>query len=84
MKNVADYTDYNQLRADALKAVKYARESLENALALLSIDESMLDAHECAEALAGTEGATKTLVFACDAYIRADELEDEWYRNMAD
>lgn len=80
MKNIADYTDYNQLRADALKNIKSAMETFEDTLALLSVDPAMLDAHECAEALAGMEGATKELVFARDAYIRADELEDEEYR----
>ena len=84
IKNVADYTDYTALRTDAIKAVQEVKGILEDTLALLNIDPAMLDAHECAEALAGMEGATKELIFARDAYIRADELEDEWYRNMTD
>lgn len=84
IKNVADYTDYNALRTDAIKAVQEVKGILEDTLALLNIDPVMLDAHECAEALAGMEGATKELVFARDAYIHSDELEDEWYRNMTE
>lgn len=80
--DIKNATDYEALREDAINSVKYARESLEDTISLLSIDDSMLDAHECAEALAGLEGITKLLSLACAAYIRADELEDEWYRNL--
>ena len=84
LKNVADYTDYTTLRTDALKAVEEVKGILENALYYLSTDAAILDAHECVEALTALEGATNGLIFAKDAYIRADELEDEWYRNMTD
>lgn len=87
IKNAMDIknaTDYAALREDAINSVKYAMESLEDTLALLNINPVMLDAHECAEALAGLEGTTKLLSLARDAYIRADELEDEWYRNLED